>query len=504
MKYLSLLDTDKIKDYIFETGKLKLIRGASTILAELNEKAEVEKRVEKLIYAGGGGIMASFETDQKAADFIKSEKKLYEQKYASITGVFVPENGNFKETVRNGQRELKKAKEEKRAECLKEEWDASQLPTSPFFKFCDFCGENPSNQFKHQSAICDSCLEKLEKGEEIRKNPIANPIYNQLVAYIKEKKPDSLSRWQDAEFFEGLSELGECSTPKNYIGFIYADGNRMGERLQSIDSSEEYTEFSQKVDSNLKTALFEAIIDTFPDGPIESKIPFEPVLLGGDDLIFITLANKAMPIALKTAASFEKATGIAISTGVVIAHSKYPIYSFLRLAEELLKSAKTLSKESWYPKPEGQRKEVSTIDYLVVSSPSARPLKIIRDEDISFKTEGGEKLRLFQRPFTLEKMEKLIDHIKALKDLPRGRLYSIYNSLLRGKNQGIFDYLALKRRLREESQRDILKNLEKDRNFFNAPHLCPWQKVIEDGESYSNTPFLDLLELYDFIEKGDS
>ena len=86
MEYLVLLDCDKIREYVFTTGRLKEIRGASAIIKELTEDPKilgvlspqpvvVEKRIIDLIekyrgeslYTAGGAAKIKFknELDEK-------------------------------------------------------------------------------------------------------------------------------------------------------------------------------------------------------------------------------------------------------------------------------------------------------------------------------------------------------------------------------------------------------------------------------------------------------
>ena len=59
-KLLVSFDTDRIKEYIFATGRLREIRGASAILDELNRLDMVEKssefRAEKIYAISSFGI----------------------------------------------------------------------------------------------------------------------------------------------------------------------------------------------------------------------------------------------------------------------------------------------------------------------------------------------------------------------------------------------------------------------------------------------------------------
>lgn len=506
-KYLVLLDTDKIKRYIFSTNKLKLIRGASSILAELNEKEAVKNRVAwhngECVFAGGGQVMAEFNSDTKAEEFIIAEQAKYENCDAYITGIKEEYTGGFK--VENAQIKLRRAKEERTYE--------THILSNPFFKTCQLCGINPASKIKHEMFVCTACERKTDKGEKIRKKPRESPIYAKFLEFV-EKQP-TYQEWKKAEFTEDLSKLGELSKPENYLGLIYADGNRMGERLLDRTSKTEYQELSKAIENGLQESVFEALRKYIPN-PIKGTIPFEFVILGGDDLILFTPAQKAIPIALEILKQFEEKMKkcadeigekkFTLSAGVVIAHSKFPISSFTKQAEDLLTSAKKLNKEMWYgAESKSQRKEISTIDYLVISSPSANPIEVIREKELTYKL-GENTYKLTQRPFTLEKADKIVnivkDEIKKSKFLSRSRLYSLHDALHKGKNQSILNVLSLVTRLKGEEQENVKKLFAEIRNdtllYPDGGALFPWNV----GEVY-DTPVLDMLELYDFIEEDE-
>jgi CRISPR-associated protein Cas10/Cmr2 subtype III-B len=540
-KYLVLLDTDKIHRYIYSSGTLKSIRGASSILAELNEKETVKNRVAshngEYIYAGGGQVMAEFNSDKEADEFIRAEQAEYEKCNALIPGIKEQYADDFKDVVEKSQIRLRRMKEERA-------YETPHLLSNSFFKTCQLCGINPASKPKYDKFICTSCKMKMERGEEIRKDPKKSPIYARFLDFIKKRPP--YHEWKKAVFTKDLSELGELSNPKNYLGFIYADGNRMGERLFKRTSKTEYQELSSTIEEGLQESVFESLLEYIPepyprylftwdkvpgsdnekllnylkenhnanwvesaeiskssDGRtiriskennsaeirinekeenvileidsiriydlkvklengrlkiFERKIPFEFIIMGGDDLIIITPAEKAIPIALRTLEKFEERTEdiakkigekkFTLSAGIVIAHSKYPISSFTQRGEELLKSAKKLNKKNWYgAESESERQDISTIDYLVVTTPSANPVDSIRKKDLVYTmgTKGEYTHKLTQRPFTLQKARKIIDTAKEIKKsgLSRSRLNLISDSLLKGKNQSILNILSL-------------------------------------------------------------
>ena len=149
-KYLVVLDADKIKQYVYSTGTLKSIRGASSILAELNEKKAVEERVKahngECIYAGGGQVMATFNSDKQADEFISAEQAEYKKNDASITGIKEEYVNGFSNVVRRAQTKLRRAKEERVY--------GAHLLTNPFFKTCQLCGLNPASKIKYERFVC--------------------------------------------------------------------------------------------------------------------------------------------------------------------------------------------------------------------------------------------------------------------------------------------------------------------------------------------------------------
>jgi len=499
-KYLVLLDTDKIKQYVCSSAILKSIRGASSILAELNEKQAVKNRVEshggECIFAGGGQVMAEFNSAEKADRFIKEEQAKYNRFNASITGIKEEYVDNFKNVVNIAQIKLRMVKEKRSYN--------TQYVSNPFFKTCQLCGINPASKIKYEKFVCISCERKMKHGEAIRKTPKIGMIYKKFLDFVKGQPTHQ--EWEKAEFTEDLSELGTLSKPENYIGLIYADGNRMGERLLERTSKTDYQELSKAIENGLQESVFESILEYIPNpyGEKIPKIPFEFIIMGGDDLILLTPAEKAIPIALKTLEKFEEKfdqENFTLSAGVVIAHSKYPISSFTKRGNDLLRSAKVLNKNKWYGVKESERQDISTIDYLVVTTPSTNPVDIIREKDLVY-TIGDYAHKLTQRPITLQKARKVVDTVKEIKrsGLSRSRLYSMYDSLLKGKNQSVLNILSLTNRLKGK-ENDIEELFEKIRNetlfYSDGGGLFPWNG---SGTYEYNTPFLDILEIYDFIE----
>jgi len=226
-------------------------------------------------------------------------------------------------------------------------------------------------------------------------------------------------------------------------------------------------------------------------------------------LLFVP-ASKAIPLTQRMLHAFEEKSRrevptpgdqpVTLSAGVAIAHAKYPVVSFAGLAQDLLKSAKRCNKNGWYgAQRQQERKDSSTLDYLVVSEPSANPVSKIREDELTYQLEGITH-RLTQRPFTLEKCRRVVDLVKELKQsqLSRSRLYALFESLYQGRNHSVLQYLSLINRLQGnqgEKIKSLLHTIEQDKSLFPDEQMFPWN-VTEDE---CCTPLLDMMEIYDFV-----
>jgi CRISPR-associated protein Cmr2 len=185
--------------------------------------------------------------------------------------------------------------------------------------------------------------------------------------------------------------------------------------------------------------------------------------------------------------------GLTASCGVVISHHNFPIYFLREKAEELLKSAKK------YYKEKNKEKNNSCIDFLVMHSTGTAVLDLhdyIGERYIPhFKLDT---LKLTERPYTIDRVKILIDTIKKMKNakFPLSQFYQIRTALEKGRPfSRNFYYYQLSRL--EERYRKILDEFEK-RWWGESYEYTPWSKT---KEGYS-TPFIDLLEIYDFIREG--
>ena len=496
MSYLVLFDTDRIQEYVFATQKLRAIRGGSFLLECLNRETTnlIETHVGQEIYVGGGAGAARFADYQKAFDFCNALEARYRHEtiIAGITAWLEPfqKAEPFWQWVERAEMHLRRRKEEK---------DRSiPLVNNPYAKVCELCGRLPAEGDPVENKfICMACRRQWNEGAEYK--------HSLIYKAIEDKSPSTPITWP-----ESLEDIGQASDPEGYIGLIYSDGNRMGQRrkteLKQCNSTEvetKYRQFSECVDKATRWAMVDAVIELMGD-PVANKIyPVQFFITGGDDMLAAVPAHQAVPIALRFGELFKHyyesgrsgadsrdcfqgmGQGASVALGVALAKQNYPLHSLINTARELQKSAKQMA---W----KEREQDVSTIDFLATSSSLLQPLQDQRAEELEY-----DNLRLTQRPYTIKEANILVELIRGLKrsGFPRNKVNDLWRPLYRGRLAACLDFLVLLSRLSDQGgtppQQALVKVAEE---FALSPF--PW-KLTADFNYI--TPLLDLAELYDFI-----
>jgi CRISPR/Cas system-associated protein Cas10 (large subunit of type III CRISPR-Cas system) len=153
------------------------------------------------------------------------------------------------------------------------------------------------------------------------------------------------------------------SGKNSWIAVIHADGNGLGQILQSkgseISTGEKNKAFSEAIENATKNAvqkIFKNVITDNVDKPFDKskyKYPIRPIVLGGDDLTVIIRADLALDFTYQFLKEFEKSsktefsslnieglTGLTACAGIAFVKESYPLHYALNLAEELCKDAK--------------------------------------------------------------------------------------------------------------------------------------------------------------------
>ncbi|MEQ9669537.1 type III-B CRISPR-associated protein Cas10/Cmr2 [Coleofasciculus sp. G2-EDA-02] len=346
------------------------------------------------------------------------------------------------------------------------------------------------------------------------------------------------------EAAQTLTEIGDASD--GFVGYIYADGNNMGGYIQkSIQSPEQYRKFSADIFEATKKSVYIALAKHLephqlqnldPDDESTHKNgewihPFEILLLGGDDVLIVVPANKALKIAQTIGDEFESILlemsykslpsqqeahrykgkvppqshcELSTSIGVLITAYNTPIYYAKRFYEQLLKSAKKKAKDlkKYYNYHGG------TVDFLTLKSVTmiSSDIAKFRQEGLTMQEQEKSKptLKLYGAPYTLHELGGLIETGEKLKqsEFPRSQLYQIRRLLEQGKQTAMLNYRYFRVRLKPENQKLLADYFEKAwcNAKTNNGNLAPWMSLPEkDGTTTYETIWQELVELYPFI-----
>lgn len=524
-RVLMSVETVKIKNFIFSTNKLKCIKGASYLLDVLNQKCVkeiLESRgikennnldEEYLIYIGAGnakffvGGKTKEEANEKANNIKKEIIELYLKKApnAKIIISILPVDEDQKIWDIIGK--LGKEKDKN----INKGFTSLNIDL-PIIKKCELCNNQPAEEKVNDKFICDECKKKLDASKEIKDDKDEIGFYHEM------KKELNMNTEANLEDYDEMN--------KNYIGFMYADGDGLGDFLKhSKDVFEKYKDediekdyltftslFSKTLDECTKKSLKETLLELkeeFKDKKGE-KLIGEFLIVGGDDVCcifspqlvfeiskrfqskFESMISKEMKLKLENKIENKKLleeikVNITSSCGIVIAKSKTPMFYLFDRALELQKSAKKKRhiKDS---------KETGYIDFQVIGSEGCVDIDEFR------KKINRKNQTVMERPYAInEKKEgiknfedllKLIIEMKSV-NFPKSKIRYLYDLKRRddlsNKDKKMEAIIAISKL--EKKAVECLKNHYKiDINNY------------DDFEEFFNNIF-DVLEIYDFIKE---
>ncbi len=551
--FLVTIDTQRVKGYVFGTRYLREVRGASLLLDRLN-RSETRECLDssgaddaEVIYLGGGSGRVLFSSEETAREFAGRVAELYRREAgnASVAIAVVPrERGeSFPQWMARGVRQS-------RREGLGLS-EAIPLIGGRWIRPCTSCGREPSQTIRRdiqgEHRLCSACCRKREEIKEFYRWPKHNRRLDQPIpphAILQQKASDSIlaSLAEAMERRHGdrsrvllpqdFDQIGQVSRPRNYFGFIYADGNQMGKVICAMareytaeeEAKAAYRAFSEIVDRATRESAVQAVIDHVEIETRETKggapahlVPAEFVMAGGDDLILVLPAHAALPAAGRFVELFQQKSlelqqawvaagrlarpfapqGLTISAGVVLAHSAYPASQLLGLSKELMKLAKRKAAALSDARPTG------TVDFMVIHESSSEGLieRRRREYQDLLASEGayysdfdpGRAVLRTERPYTGGDLRKLLERIRALRAsaVPRGKLKQLYPALFQGYAQARFDALRVLERLQATGDLASPPLPELVADLDNFP-------FSRSGEEWT-TPLTEMIEIYDFV-----
>jgi len=535
-------DTDRTQQFVFQSARLPEIRGASMRLDALNRDDLPNILAAHglppnpimhaqdpgcVIYCGGGSLLALVPRDL-APTLIEEIEALYPRRtdMATITAVALPITiaqargvlelappptgltSAAQQRLAAGARQTavqQMMAQQALALRYRKQAKASvpHVETDPHARQCQSCGRRPAADIQAgipgepPRYLCQVCSANGKAGRD--KKSWWN---EQFVAWAEENHQVRLTAPQAND----LHEIGEVA--KGYIGYIYADGNSIGKRLEQANSLQEYSQLSQKLGQAAETAVYAALYQNLIQTRTNDVLPFEIITIGGDDVLLIVPAHAALAIAQDICADFgAQMANLALadqpapsmSAGVVIAQDSNPIYFIHDLARQLLKNAK-----------KSARQPGAHLDFMVLKSHSTLATNlgdVRRSPYLRVEHEfTHERCLLTARPYALADLDRLLRHAVALKKVSfaPGQLHQMRREFQNGRFPAIFFYLYQRTRLSPEQAR-TLRQIEADWGMVESHDqggAPPWIALPEpaaDGYQEFVTPWLDMLDLGDFV-----
>lgn len=570
-KSLIAFDTDHIKRYVFASDKLKEVRGASSILDHLNRDAmaKIAKKPDidaTPIYMNGGSGLFIVDTS-RAKEFGKRVQDEYRKRShggASITYTIQGLPPDAPEDIE----ELKKYPIPDSLELMRLKLrenknhppDLLALPSHPFLRPCDACGIEyaetrliDQDQPGEELYYCKICWKKQHEDEEIKREitkhikdiRTARQTNNQQLKQIGDQLISDGRLWP--RVLGWLAEVGydfgtenvperpndfdifrDFTETKDYLGFIYADANNMGKVTDGFTTLIEHERFAKEVDDAIHKAMARAIKKHLPLVAFPQRgtvlFPFDILLLGGDDIIMVTDAAKAMDVALTIAQEFRSLTAqkYTLSVGVVLFPVKYPFGLLQDLAASTLKFAKKDSAEA----RKVHEEDDSRINFMVVTGgvlqqfDSYLKKDYIRENNASLKKE---EFRATMRSYAPDDLAHLLATIRKGRELNLGRtkLHQLREAILKlNATTAVSEGLATLRNWSPRQRSHVLKqvylfgerhpewNSELQSNPNDAVKgfprvIFPWSIREKDGKKIYRTSLLDFVELYDFVGRKE-
>lgn len=357
-KYLYGLSVNSIQEFIFATGKLKEIIGASEFVEQVCGEKFVKAlntrgtfKEENLFVAAAGRVVYAFEDEGLCKVIFRSYLREIKQEMPgiSVTQACIPFSG---QDITSAMHEL-----------------STQLDVQRSLQ-----GVSHGNGIMISSRSPRTGLPSAGKDhtdpksvQYLDRNQLAKQQYakkNSLVDKVKEAGSHS-------DFPTDINELA-ASKEEGWIALIHADGNNLGGIIRSLyDSIDESSAnsqakiqaFSKKLNdatqSAVKRAFNQVVEPVFAhvDGP--KKYPFRPILIGGDDLSVVIRADLAMDFTSAYLSAFEEETkhafadfelpqlanGLTACAGISYIKANYPMHYAMELAESLTKYAKREAKK---------------------------------------------------------------------------------------------------------------------------------------------------------------
>ncbi len=457
-RFLLLTDVDAIQSYVFSSIRMSTIVGASQIVRESeaistdtantvkNEKGELA--VEVGVCHGGGGLFV-FNDIEKARDFERQISREFKKRSVngslstSGTHEFGSDSGQSFRTAREAA--LEELEGQKRLGR-----NSSESPELGWAWNCETCGANPATEAVSRKFDSVDDDQAAEIKSVWRVCPACKARYDHRKSSVDRQKLFYQDRQGEPKLKIpfNLEDLAGDS----HWALVVLDGDGLGQRLREFDSPQSYQEFSNGLKSLIESALktgLQSIQELHQQETAPALILFD----GGDDIVVACPAELAFPFVDSFSrhlqysfahgeCEWDGGKAIGFSAGVVVTRQGFPFQTAHRIADGLLRNAKTKArKNGWI---EG------AIDFAVITEAYGDSERILAERSIGDK-RGVTMVSFTGRPYHLKSggarsFEKLKSACRLLKQksFPSNSLFDLRNNLNRTAIVGTKDHESSK------------------------------------------------------------
>ena len=245
----------------------------------------------------------------------------------------------------------------------------------------------------------------------------------------------------DYSFTNEIDQLGQTNG-NNFIAVVHIDGNGMGNRFRKCSTLQQLRDLSNAVAKANRDAFKETLKDIIElintdlftnDSTVKLRqrgnsriLPIRPILIGGDDVTFVSLGKLGIFAACHFIRHLEEKTlpdvdRLEACAGVSIVKTRYPFFRAYRIAEELTRRAKIKSRNN---------SKGSYLDFFISEAGFSGDLEAIN-------TESGLEGLLHGGPYCVgcqcnpaDAFSNVEDIIQNLRSWPKNLVYEFRQTLL--------------------------------------------------------------------------
>jgi hypothetical protein len=425
MKYLFGASVQSIQSYIFQTNKLKEIIGGSEIVENICKKQYDGLKDEAILLNAAGNIKYVFDDLEKCKVFVRKFKKeiLKEAPGIQICQAVVEYSELTKEVIYKLENKLK-AQKNKLEPNIRGGYmvvETARRTGRPGVTWSS--GDN-------REVLDEAQKVKIKQSEAATKT---------LVSKIISVKDSNV------KFPLNVEEIVN-NRENSWLAVIHADGNNIGQFIINMFNKvkPENTTVALKKFSAILNESTEAACKYAYDKVIKVQegetIPMRPLILGGDDFTAVIRGDLALEFTKEYLLKFEEYTkfnfktlvtdfeelrdylenGFSACAGIAYIKVNYPLHYGVKLADDLCKHSKKVSKKLSTTFPP------TSLMFHKVHSSFIEDYEEIQKKELTtkegLKFDFGPYFTKEQKEFSkIEDLEKLIKSLKA-KDSPAAGL----------------------------------------------------------------------------------